>query len=573
MMNHVMTNHKVHSERDHGIELLRNRFTNKGTAFTLEEREKFGLRGILPPQVETLDDQAERVWLQLKRFEKPIEWYQHLRTIQDTNNVLFYKVVMSHLLEILPIIYTPTVGEACQKFAELFQHDHGVYVCSADKGHVKEVLMNKHRCDVDLMVITDGSRILGLGDLGANGMGIPIGKCSLYVAGAGIDPRRILSVMLDVGTNRESLRNDPSYLGQRIPRISDDEYYPLMQEFLDAVKDLWPRATVQFEDFSNNHCFDLLERFRDKYRCFNDDIQGTGAVIAAGFYNALTLSGIPAQDQRILVFGAGGAAAGVTHAISQLISTKTNIPAATILKNVYMVDTQGLVTTTRGDQLAAHKVPFARTDIAAEDNVKYQALEDIVRAVRPTALIGLSASGPAFTQSIIEFVCTYAKRPIIFPLSNPTSKSEITAQDAYTWTKGAAIFASGSPYPHVAVGGRLLEPSQGNNMYIFPGIGLGCVIAQPTRITDSVMVRAASSLADMMTESDIQRSGMLYPPLTMIRKISAHVAAGVIAQCQLEGLGGEKLPKTIPELMKLCEACMWQPVYPAALPENPFCDD
>lgn len=545
-----------------GYEFLRNRFFNKDTAFTQEERERLQITGMLPPCIETLEQQVSRMWNQLVQIEKPIHRYQLLRSVQDSNNVLFYALIATHLVDILPIIYTPTVGEACQKFGALYQRHHGVYFSKENKGQMRQLLQNVRRAAIDIIVITDGSRILGLGDLGTNGMGIPIGKCSLYVAGAGIHPRRVLPVTFDSGTNNEVLRQEPTYQGHRRTRDSDEDFYAMLDEFMQAVKEEWPTSVTQFEDFSNNHCFDVLERYREKYRCFNDDIQGTGAVIAAGFQNAVKLSKVPARDHRVLVYGAGSAAVGVALSIAELISTKHGIDKAEFVKScIYLVDTKGLVTTTRGDHLASHKVALARTDVPAEQNASLRDLMDIVRFVRPTTLIGLSAAGPTFTQEILEFMCTYTERPIVFPLSNPTSKSEINPDDAYRWSKGRAICASGSPYPATVLDGKTYKPSQGNNLYVFPGVGLGSALAQPRTITETVLASAASCLADLVSDDVLFSTDALYPPLTEIRRVSVELAVSVCQQTQKEGLGGAHLPKDVDELRAVVRASMWDPVY------------
>jgi malate dehydrogenase (oxaloacetate-decarboxylating) len=552
-------NKNASDTKAYGVQFLRNRFYNKGTAFNTEERVKLGMVGRLPPAVETVDEQLERCEKQFRRLDLPINKYQFLRTLQDNNNVLYYRLISQNLEAMLPIIYTPTVGEACQKFGSLYMRDHGIYVSQNEAGGVKALLDNVRRSDVDVIVVTDGSRILGLGDLGTNGMGIPIGKCSLYVAGAGLDPRKVLPVMIDVGTNNKEFVEDPMYLGLRQARSSDDVFYGLMDEFMAAATALFPTAVIQFEDFSSNHCFKLLDRYRDTHRCFNDDIQGTGCVIAAGMVNAMRLTKVKPEDHRIVVLGAGSAAVGVVESIAMLLMKKYSMSRAEVVKRVYLVDTKGLVTDTRGDTLAEHKVALARSDIPAEDNAKYASLEAVVKAVKPTAIIGLAASGPQFTEEIVKFMASYCDRPIIFPLSNPTSKAEISSADAYGWTNGKAIVASGSPFPSSSVNGKTLKPSQGNNMYIFPGIGLGCCMSQTRIITDSVLTRSAEALADMVLDDDLEAG--LYPPLTDIRKVSTVVAAAVIAQVQAENLGGADLPTTRPQLMRAAADRMWSPTY------------
>jgi malate dehydrogenase (oxaloacetate-decarboxylating) len=540
-----------------GIDLLRNRFFNKGTAFNKDERRLLHLDGVLPSHVETIDDQLVRLWKQFTLLAEPINRYQLLRTIQATNNTLYYAFIERHMTDVLPIIYTPTVGEACLKFGTMYQREHGLYFPTSEIGNFRTILDNSRRKEIDLIVITDGSRILGLGDLGTNGMGISIGKCSLYVAGAGIHPRKVLPIVYDSGTDNVGLRTDPMYLGQRIPKVADDVFYQGLDEFMEAVKNKWPNATVQFEDWSNNHCFDMLARYRHKYRCFNDDIQGTGAVISAGFFNAIKLSKVDAHHQKIVVFGAGSAAVGVVSAIADLIAARSGLDKAEVLGNVYLVDTKGLVTTTRGDKLQEHKIPFARKDAPHE----ISDLFEVIKYVKPTALIGLAAAGPVFTKEMVEYMCTYNERPIIFPLSNPTSKSEIDPANAYAWSKGKAIVASGSPYPVTNIAGRTLRPSQGNNMYIFPGVGLGCSVARPTTISDLALVKAASALVDLVSEKMLYEDEILYPPLTSIREVSKHVASAVVMQAQAEGVATVSIPNDKESVMNAVSRAMWEPQY------------
>ena len=543
-----------------GVDFLRNRFTNKGTAFTAEEREALGVRGLLPPQVETLPDQMDRYYSQFNLLESPINRYQLLRGILDTNVTLYYGLLNRHLTETLPIIYTPTVGEACQKYGSLYQKDHGLYISTEDIGHVADLVSNSRKSDIDVIVVTDGSRILGLGDLGANGMGISIGKCSLYVAGAGVHPGRVLPVMLDCGTNNELLKNDPLYLGQRISRVPDRTFYELLDEFMEAASKQWPKAVIQFEDFSNNHCFDMLERYRDKYRCFNDDIQGTGAVVSAGFVNAMRLS--KNQDHRIVVFGAGSAAAGVVSSIADLCCLTFKMDRQEVLNRVYLVDSKGLVTTTRGDTLQKHKIPFAHSDIPAEECVNLKSLEQVVKYVKPTALLGLGGVGPVFTEDIVKFMHSYCERPIVFPLSNPTSKAECDPRDVYRWTNGDAIVASGSPFPEVVCNGKICKPSQGNNMYIFPGIGLGVSIAQPKVITNDLLVEASRKLCEMISVGQMESQSILYPPLDEIRHVSKHIAVAIVRYLQKTGEATANLPDNYPDVLKLVDKRMYQPVYP-----------
>ncbi|KAH9597300.1 Malic enzyme [Trypanosoma melophagium] len=546
----------------HGCSILSDRYLNRGTAFTLEQRKQLHILGRLPPAVETMEEQIERVYMQMKSYEKPINRYQHLAAIHATNTTLYYATILAHLEETLPIIYTPTVGEACQNFDHLFFRERGLYFNRLYKGMFQHIMRDANYKEVDVVVITDGSRILGLGDLGSNGIGISIGKCSLYVAGAGIAPQNVVPVLLDVGTNTERYLKDAKYLGMRENRLNDEDFYALLDEFMEAAHKEWPNAVIQFEDFSNNHCFDMLERYQNKYRCFNDDIQGTGAVIAAGFLNAVKLSQVPSLQQRIVVFGAGSAAVGVAKNIAELTARMYNVPMEDVLKTFYLVDTKGLVTTTRGDKLAAHKVLLARTDVSAEDSAKLQTLEAVVDFVKPTTLLGLGGVGPAFTESIVKGMLKHTARPIIFPLSNPTSKAEVIPEDAYKWTNGAAIIASGSPFQATTIDNQTYKPSQGNNLYVFPGIGLGCALAQPTHIPDELLVTASQCLNGLVAEADL-KAGQLYPPLEDIHNISANIATDVILEAQRLKIDCNKtLPRTRNELLAFVQKSMWKPVYP-----------
>ncbi|CCW62513.1 unnamed protein product [Phytomonas sp. EM1] len=541
--------------------VLSNPYLNRGTAFTLEQRKLLGIVGKLPPVVETLEQQVERVWQQLKHYENPLDQYIHLSAVQAQNATLFYALVMAHINEILPIIYTPTVGEACQKLSNIFLHNHGVFLNHLCKGQFREVMSQIYHGDVKIIVITDGSRILGLGDLGCNGVGISIGKSSLYVAGAGLEPSQVMPVVLDVGTNTDKIRENPFYFGIKQKRCGDAEFYGLMDEFMEAVTKQWPGAVVQFEDFSNNHCFNILSRYQEKYRCFNDDIQGTGAVIAAGFLNAVKLSKMSPKDHRIIFVGAGSAATGVAECIAKLEARLHNLNYEDLLPTFYFIDSKGLVTNTRGDKLDAHKVSWARKDISAEDSQKLKTLDDVVKRVKPTALIGLGGVPSVFTEGIIKFMTTYCERPIVFPLSNPTSQAEVTPDEAYRWTNGKAIIASGSPFPETVLDGKTLKPSQGNNLYVFPGIGLGCALCSPRYIPDDLLVVAAVSLNTMTSEDHLSK-GALYPPLDNIRDISAQIATDVILEAQRLGIDGNTtLPRERNLLLSEVKKNQWSPMY------------
>lgn len=416
-----------------------------------------------------------------------------------------------------------------------------MYFGKEDKGEMLKMLDNWPYPNVSIIVVTDGSRILGLGDLGANGMGIPVGKLSLYVAAGGFHPSSTLPVTLDFGTNNEDLLNDKHYIGARHKRLPDDLYYELVDEFLMAVTTKWPNCLVQFEDISNDHCFELLDRYREKILCFNDDIQGTGAVVTSGFINACRLSGVPLAEQRIVLFGAGSAAIGVADQIVHLMITE-GIPEEEVYKKFWIVDSRGLVSTTRGDTLQIHKLKYARTDIPQGENLKE--LEKIVAYIKPTALIGFSGQGGAFTPEIITEMSKYSNKPIIFALSNPTSKSECSAETAYTYSEGRAIFASGSPFQPVTLNGKTYTPSQGNNMYIFPGLGFGARVCKSKRVTQNMISSASKALAYSLTEEELE-SGKLYPSISRIREISEIIAERVVETAFQEGLAQIEKPENV----------------------------
>lgn len=513
--------------------ILRNSVVNKSTAFTKEERRKLGIMGLLPPCVETLEEQVKRAEMQLRAFRTPIEKHVYLASLLERNETLFYKLLLSNLEEIMPLIYTPTVGEACKEFCHIFRCATGMYISHEDREDIERTIDNWPYVP-DIIVVTDGSRILGLGDLGANGMGIPIGKLSLYVAGAGFHPARTLPVQLDVGTNNEELLNDPLYLGSRHKRIRGPEFYSLVDRFINAVVRKWPDVLIQFEDFSNDVCFELLDKYKNKVLCFNDDIQGTGAVICSGFINAVRLSSIPGKEHRLVFYGAGSAGVGVADQIVSVLMQLEGLTREEARKRFWFVDSKGLVCTSRPDypNMPSFKKDYARTDV----DTPIRGLLDIVKYVKPTGIIGLSGQGQAFTEDVIREVSRNTPKPIIFALSNPTSNSECTAQQAYEWTNGAAIFASGSPFAPVTLAdGRVCTPGQGNNMYIFPGLGLGTVISKSRHVSDNMVLAAAKELANCLTDEDLAQ-GRLYPRLTEIRAISTRIANAVAKTAVEEGL-------------------------------------
>ncbi|KAL6077186.1 NAD-dependent malic enzyme [Balamuthia mandrillaris] len=547
--------------------ILENSHYNKGTAFLESERDALGIRGLLPPHVESMEDQVERTLHHLRSFNKNIDKFIYLQSLKHRNQTLFYRLLVSNLEETMPLVYTPTVGEACQNFSLNFRAADGMFFCKQDKGKMRQMLDNWPYRTVDIIVVTDGSRILGLGDLGANGMGIPIGKLSLYVAAAGFHPMRTLPVLIDSGTNNEDNLKDPRYLGMRHKRLPDPEFYELVDEFLMAVKDKWPECLVQFEDFSNDHCFDLLTKYRDRLLCFNDDIQGTGAVVAAGFLQAVKLSGKQLKDQRVLFLGAGSAAVGVADAIVSMMlladeelasgaedtAEVTEQKRAQLRKRFWLIDSRGLVTSGREGKLEAHKEPYAH-----DCEKRIANLKEAVDFLKPTALIGLAGQpGGSFTSEILQKVAELNERPIIFALSNPTSKAECTAEAAYKETNGTAIFAAGSPFDPVTIGDKTFVPGQGNNMYIFPGLGYGAVLARATKVTDAMISAAAVALSNCVTEEELAQ-GRIYPKLDRIRDISARVAATVMEKAFEEGVAQINRPENILEMV---QSSMYFPSY------------
>eukprot|EP00002_Diphylleia_rotans_P007130 TRINITY_DN165_c0_g2_i9.p1 TRINITY_DN165_c0_g2~~TRINITY_DN165_c0_g2_i9.p1 ORF type:complete len:592 (+),score=84.96 TRINITY_DN165_c0_g2_i9:54-1829(+) len=430
---------------------------NKGTAFTEAERNQYRLKGLLPPKVEDLETQVRRALLQFRSHASPLNKYSYLASLLNTNQTVFYKLLTDNLTEMLPIIYTPTVGEACQKFGNIFHHTLGMYISIDDRADLSAILENWPVAP-DIIVVTDGSRILGLGDLGTNGMGIPIGKLSVYVAGAGFHPGKTLPITLDLGTNNQALLTDDLYLGKRKNRVGSQEFFSFMEDFMCAVCYKWPHCLVQFEDFSSENAFALLEKYRDRFFCFNDDIQGTGAVILAGIINAARITKIALPEHKFVFFGAGSAGVGVADMIASYITLVHGVDADAARKQFYFVDTKGLITTHRpNDVLASHKKRFARTDVTTQ----YTTLVDTVRFVKPTVLLGLSTTQGAFTEEVVKEMAKINERPVIFPLSNPTSKSECTAIQAFEWTDGRVVFASGSPFDPVQLHGRTYIPGQG----------------------------------------------------------------------------------------------------------------
>ncbi len=534
-----------------GQQILHNQWLNRGSAFTHDERRAYELDALLPARVFAFEEQVARSMATLRRQATDLDRYVALQALHSRNATLFYRVVLEHLAETMPIIYTPTVGEACQKFGDLFGRAHGLYLGITDVGRIDELLQQWPETDVDVIVVTDGERILGLGDLGVQGMGIPIGKLALYTACAGIAPERCLPITIDVGTDNIALREAPFYPGLQQPRVRGDAYDRFIDEFVDAVKDRFPHAVLQWEDFGTEHAFHLLARHRDRIRSFNDDIQGTAAVTLAGLLSATRITGGGLADQRILFLGAGSAATGIGELIvADLVAD--GMPEAEALRHCWFQDSTGLVTAGR-EGLAPHKVRFAHEHESVGN------LLTAVRALRPTALIGVAAQTGAFTEQIIAEMAAHNDRPIVFVLSNPTSKAECTADQAYQWSDGRAVFASGSPSAPVEWQGQHFEPRQANNVYVFPGIGLGVIRTQATCVSDEMFRAAAHALADGLGADQLEK-GALYPPLGTIRDTSVRIAAAVARAAVRQGLAAVQPPADIEEWIR---EAMYVPEYPA----------
>lgn len=532
-----------------GYDLLQHPRFNRGMAFTEAERDALGLRGLLPPRVVTLEEQVERSLKHLERKVTPLEKYIYLTGLLDRGETLFYRTVIDHITELMPIIYTPTVGEACQRWGEIFRRQRGLYVTSKDRGRVRELLRNWPDPDVEVVVATDGERILGLGDLGAQGMGIPIGKLALYSACAGIDPAHCLPVTIDVGTENLELRQSPYYPGLDQPRQRGEAYDALVAEFADAVAEVFPRALLQWEDFATDNAFRVLAAHRHRVRSFNDDIQGTAGVTLAGLHAAARATSRTLSDQRILFFGAGSAATGIGELVVTAMRAE-GMPEAEARRRCWFVDSKGLVTRDRAD-LQPHKRPFAHEHPPVAD------LLSAVKALRPTALIGVAAQARAFNEPIVRAMADQEERPIVFALSNPTSKAECTAAEAYAWSDGRALFASGSPMDPVELDGHLFTPRQANNVYIFPGVGLGVVATQAREVTDAMFLAAARALATTVSTDDLA-AGSLYPALPAIRRTSVVIGAAVARVAVQAGLATEPVPDDIEGWL---EGMMYDPVY------------
>lgn len=531
-----------------GLDVLRDPLLNKGTAFSEKERDALGLRGLLPPHVLSQAEQMARFLASLRKLSDPLDKFVALNSLHDRNEALFFRVLCDHIDEMQPIVYTPTVGLACQRFGNIFQRPRGMFIGVNDRGNIAKVLRNWPH-PAGIIVVTDGERILGLGDLGAHGMGIPVGKLSLYTACAGIHPQLCLPITLDVGTNNDALRDDINYVGLRQRRITGAAYDEFIEEFMAATQEVFPGVLVQFEDFANHNAFRLLEKYRDRLCSFNDDIQGTAAVALAGLFSALRITGAPLSEQTILFLGAGEAATGIADLmVSAMIAQGLTREQA--LRRCWLVDSQGLVVKSRA-KLAEHKLTYAHEHPPIGD------LLSAIKTLKPTAIIGVSAVGGTFTREVLEAMAKLNAQPIVFALSNPTSQAECTAEEAYRHTGGRALFACGSPFDPVDFNGKTYVPRQGNNSYIFPGIGLGAIASGAKSITDEMFMASAHTLAQLVTESDLEQ-GSLYPALPRIREVSAAIGNAIADIAYRRGLSGKARPT---DVMRDVQSHMFDPHY------------
>lgn len=540
-----------------GFHLLSSPAFNKAGAFTLGERDRLGLRGLLPSRKVTMEQQVKRTEAQLAKEDSMIRKNRYLRDLLDTNETLFHRVLLDNIKELAPVVYTPTVGQACLEFGESFRRPRGMYFNHHDVGDMAAMIHNWPSKDVTVIVVTDGSRILGLGDLGANGMGIPIGKLALYCAAGGIAPHRVLPIMFDVGTNNPELLKSESYLGLQHPRLDGPEYYEMLDEFIQAVFNRFPNVFLQFEDFSSDKALNILERYRDKHLCFNDDVQGTGAVAVAGLLGALRLQGKgpgELKNQRVMVAGAGSAGIGVATALADAM-VMGGLSMEEACQQFWVCDINGVLDS--ANELEPQQLPFGRSD----DTVGLS-LEDCMKTVKPTVLIGLSTVGGLFKEPLIREMGKHAEQPIIFPLSNPTSRAECSNEQALEWTNGRAIFASGSPFESYNFQGKTYVPSQCNNMYIFPGLGLGATLCRAVKVSDGMIYAASQAVAASVTEEEAA-AGMVFPDVGRVREVSHRVACYVIRAASKENLDREKFAANMDEdeLSSFVSDKMYDPVY------------
>ncbi len=547
-----------------GMDLLNRQGLNKGTAFTEEERTKFGLDGLLPPHVESLEEQVVRAYETYKRKDDDLERHIYLRALQDTNEVLFYRLLLDHIEEMTPMVYTPVVALACQQFSHIYRRPRGLFISYPLRDSIPVLLRNRPNPEVDVIVVTDGERILGIGDQGAGGLGIPIGKLSLYSLIGGIRPERTLPIVLDVGTNNKERLNDPEYLGWRHERITGQEYFDFIDQFVQAVKRELPNTCLQWEDFATPHARPILQRYHDELLTFNDDIQGTAAVALGAILGAVKVTGKSLKDQQIVMLGAGSAGIGVADGLRSAMVGE-GLAEQEARSHFWVVDKGGLLHSGRKDLSSEQSVyaqPEERVSKWPRTANGQIGLADVIGKIDATVLIGLSTVGGAFSEAIVREMARKVERPIIFPLSNPTSKSEAKAEDLIRWTDGRALVATGSPFAPVSYGGRTIPIAQCNNVFIFPAMGLGLVASGARRVTNAMMLAAARTLgANSPALKD--SSASLLPRLTDIRRVAAEIAIAVGIEAQKEGLA----PKTIEdELRQRVKAAQWTPAYPSLNP-------
>ncbi|CAM1508335.1 Fc.00g051830.m01.CDS01 [Cosmosporella sp. VM-42] len=531
----------VAKEEAAGAQVLNEAFWNKGLSFTPEERVSKNLTGLLPHVMESLSTQCARAMKMIHTRKEPIDKYLYLSSIKDQNIDLFYRLLMDNMRDLMPLVYTPTIGDVCLQYSSIYTRPEALYISIKQRKSIRTMLKNWHHQHPEICVVTDGSRILGLGDLGINGVGISIGKLSLYTGAAGIHPEKTLPIVLDCGTNNEGNLKDPFYLGLRQKRPSYAEQTAFMDDFMEAVHDVFPDMVVQFEDFDSEKAFGYLERYRNQYKCFNDDVQGTGAVVLAGYIGAVNLSGVPIEDQRLVFMGAGSAGVGVAKQLVEYY-TRRGLSEDAARDKFWLVDTKGLVTKDRGDRLAEHKKYFARTD---NNGQQFRTLEEVIEYVKPSALVGLTATFGVFTEPIVRSLKAsvdeggLGRRPILFPLSNPLTKAECTFEQAIEWSDGSVLFASGSPFDPVTVkteeGPITYHPNQGNNVYVFPGLGLGAILAKASRITDDMVYTSAAALSLALNADEI-KSGLIYPRIERVRDASIIVAREVMKAARRDGV-------------------------------------
>ncbi len=531
-----------------GFMALNSASTNKGTAFTAKERKKHKLRGLLPPKVVSPEVQIERTLKNMRCKHDDIERYVFLTALQARNEQLFYKLVINNIEEVMPLIYTPTVGQACKEYAHMFRRPRGMYITTEDKGEIKDVLENWPYRDIKVIVVTDGERILGLGDLGTNGIGIPIGKLALYVACAGIKPHQCLPIMLDVGTNNVEYRHDPYYLGLNQDRVIGDAYNDFVDEFIQAAKETFPDALIQFEDFLTPNAYSLLNKYRNELLCFNDDIQGTAGVALAGIHASTRISGLKFKDMKIMFLGAGSAATGIADLLCYALQQE-GLSESEARQRLWFVDVEGLLVEGRKG-LLPHNQPYMH---------EHEPLGfiDAINEIKPNVLIGATGAPNTFTHDVVEAMSKVNERPTIFALSNPTSRAECTAMEAYDWSQGKVIFASGSPFAPVNYGDKEFSPGQGNNVYIFPGIGLGAIISETSVITEDMFLTAAQVLAEQVSQNELDK-GMIYPPLNTIREVSYNIALAVAEHAYAGKTTKTERPK---DLEKIIKDYMYDPDY------------